>query len=128
MMFISSDWMVLKGEIVMKFNTAQELLDYINNGFDVYSPSLEVYAFLYNDKGSICTYHISNEYAEELKQKEEYWGAYLGWYGSCLYDSEEYIIEHEGKENIIYARELHQLPIQWAEDVYDADDWEDVTK
>ena len=58
----------------MKFNSPQELLEYIQNGFDLYSPSLEEYAFLYNDMGSICTYHITNEYADRLQQKEEYWG------------------------------------------------------
>ena len=111
----------------MRFNSPQELLEYIQNGFDLYSPSLEEYAFLYNDMGSICTYHITNEYADKLKQKEEYWGAYLGW-GGHIHDSEEYIIENEGEQNIVHARELHQLPIQWAEDVRDVDDWEDVTK
>ena len=46
----------------MKFDTAQEMLDYIqddNECHDLYSEKAEIYVFLYNDAGSIATYDIN---------------------------------------------------------------------
>ena len=40
----------------MKFTSEEELLDCIRTGVDLYSPSLELYMFLYNEAGAVCTY------------------------------------------------------------------------
>lgn len=72
----------------MKFNSAVEMLDFINgeNGtvsHDLYSPKRETYVFSYNDARSIATYHITKEEAKKLSEESkaasgEYWGAFLG--------------------------------------------------
>ena len=89
----------------MKFTSEEELLDCVRTGVDLYSPSLELYMFLYNDDGAICTYSIAHDHALELSQKDEYWGAYLG-PGGSIYDDPEGEFENE----------------------WDADDWINVLK
>ena len=89
----------------MKFGNVKEMVDYIKEGRDLYSPSLEKYLFLYNDYGAICTYNVSNEEAVQLKQEQEYWGEYLGIGGWVFND-----------------------PLEACENIWNANDWEDVTK
>lgn len=89
----------------MKFTSEEELLDCIRTGVDLYSPSLELYMFLYNDAGAVCTYSIAHDHALELVQKDEYWGAYLG-PGGSIYDDPEGEFENE----------------------WDADDWISVSR
>lgn len=73
------------------FNSGQKMYDFIESGGDLYSPSIETYVFVYNEEGSICVYTgIDSEYAKELDSGDEYWGAYLGWRGSAIYDTTEY--------------------------------------
>ena len=71
------------------FNSAEEMLDTIQSGTDLWSEELEVYVFVYNDCGSICYYSIDKEQAEELSREaedaDEYWGAFLG-IGGNIYD------------------------------------------
>ena len=48
----------------MRFNSAEEMLDFIDgkNGdvsHDLYSPKADVYVFGYNFAGSIAKYHIT---------------------------------------------------------------------
>ena len=74
----------------MKFNSAEKILNFIQAGNDLWSPSTNVYAFVYNEEGAICTYNISCEEAVELSQQSkehnnEYWSAFLG-LGGCIYD------------------------------------------
>ena len=45
----------------MKFTSEEKLLDCIRTGVDLYSPSLELYMFLYNDAGAVCTYSIAHD-------------------------------------------------------------------
>lgn len=76
----------------MKFNSAKEILKFINDNHDLYSPKAEIYVFRYNEAGSIATYHISPEKATELSNKvrnsnDEYWGAFLGTGGSIWDDT-----------------------------------------
>lgn len=100
----------------MTFNSAREMLDYIQDGFDLYNPETGTYVFLYNGAGSICVYSISREEAEELKKKEYYWGAYLG-AGGNIYDDPSYEYHTEDQMN----------NIQWCENCYN-EEWKDVTK
>ena len=73
----------------MKFNSAAEMLKFIQDGNDLWSPSEELYIFVYNEDGAICTYNIDLTEAKELSLKaelhDEYWSAFLGWGGS-IYD------------------------------------------
>lgn len=61
----------------LKFNSEQAFIEYIQSGKDLYSPSLELYLFAYNEDGAICAYTVTEEKAQELNKQEEYWGAYL---------------------------------------------------
>ena len=73
----------------MKFNSAEEILDFIQDGNDLWSPSTNIYVFVYSEEGAICTYHISHKEAIELSKKAEHynedWSAFLGW-GGEIYD------------------------------------------
>ena len=72
-------------KVNMKFNISKKMREYIQSGRDIYSPSLEIYMFLYNEEGAICQYSIRQDEAKELNEKDEYWGAYLGT-GGIIYD------------------------------------------
>lgn len=89
----------------LKFNNKQAFIEYIQSGKDLYSPSLELYLFAYNEDGAICAYTVTEEKAQELNKQEEYWGAYLG-AGGNIYDNVKGNFENE----------------------YKVDDWIDVTK
>lgn len=78
----------------MTFNTAEEMLTTVLNGTDLYSPSEEFYLFVYNDEQtSICTYWgITNEEIEKYLNDttmDEYYGAYLGFRHSGIYDDDD---------------------------------------
>lgn len=86
----------------MKFASAKEMLDYINDNHDLYSPTAETYVFNYNDVGSICTYSIDAEEATELAKEvaknpdELYWGALLG-PGGEIWDDTKHDCWEEGQ-------------------------------
>lgn len=44
---------------VINFKNSYEMLEAIKEGYDLYSPSLEKYIFVYNEAGSICYYDIN---------------------------------------------------------------------
>lgn len=94
----------------MKFNSAEEMLEFIQDGNDLWSPSEELYVFVYNEDGAVCTYSIDLTEAKELSLKaelyDEYWSAFLGWGGS-IYDP---------------PRNLKLCEI-----LYDVDDWKLTT-
>ena len=102
----------------IKFDSPEEMLETIQSGTDLYNSENELYVFGYNDAGSICVYdNIDEEQAAELKTKEEYWGAYLGWRGSAIYDDPSHECNTDGvPENL-----------NWCEAHYDLE-WEDVTQ
>ena len=106
----------------MTFNNGKEMLDYIQSGKDLYSPSEQLYIFLYGLYGSIAYYYISNEEAAELRQTNEYWGASLG-PGGWVIDTEDWY-----KENNLEC--LIDPDIEWPEDFcnryYMLDDWEEA--
>ncbi len=76
----------------MKFETGQEMLDYLLSGRDLYGEKSGCYFFAYNDRGAVCRYYIENDKAKELAKKaredDSYWGAYLG-VGGSIHDIPE---------------------------------------
>lgn len=85
----------------MKFNSAQQMLDYINSNHDLYSPKAEIYVFNYNEAGSIATYRITEDEAKVLSEKikngdEEYWAALLG-VGGSIWDDPSHECYKEGQ-------------------------------
>lgn len=106
----------------MKFDTAQEMLDYIqddNECHDLYSEKAEIYVFLYNDAGSIATYDINKIEAKELAKKvkydkygEEYWGAFLG-PGGKIWDDVSHECYQEGNVS----------NLEMCEELIEYDDW-----
>lgn len=66
----------------MKFKTPQQMLDYVNDNHDLYSPAAETYIFSYNEVGSVATYQIDENEAQKLAQEAEssgdYWSSFLG--------------------------------------------------
>lgn len=75
----------------MRFKTPEQILEYINDGNDLYSPSEEIYIFSYNEVGSIVVYHITKKEATKLSEEvrnsdyEDYWSGFLG-AGGDIYD------------------------------------------
>lgn len=111
----------VKGEN-MKFNSAEEMLDYIkdnNECHDLYSKKSEIYVFLYNDAGSIATYHITEKDAMELSdlanKNDDYWGAFLG-PGGEIWDDPSYENYSEGETT----------NLDRCEELLEFDDWVDT--
>lgn len=94
---------------MIKFDSAEEMLKTITSGIDIYSPSLGLYAFVYNEQGSICVYtDITVSDVAKMSDKE-YWSSFLGPHNSIIYDSVEYM-----RENRITGRTTN---MQWCEDM-----------
>lgn len=73
------------------FETAGEMLDLLQDGFDLYSPTIEKYVFLYNESGAIASYNIDNETAIRLSNEPsvllgECWSGLLGPGGDIYFD------------------------------------------
>lgn len=72
-----------------KFGTAQEMLDTVQCGNDLFCPKDGLYVFEYNDEGAICSYRTSLWEAMKIqdlaKEGGDYWGAFLG-PGGSIYD------------------------------------------
>jgi len=68
--------------MVYKFESGREMLETIQDGIDLYSPSHGIYVFLYNAAGSVAYYYINNEEARKLeacaRESGEYWAGLLG--------------------------------------------------
>ena len=86
----------------IKFETPEKMLEVLASGSDLYNPKLEMYIFSYNDLGSICVYtQISEQYAKELSRQTlegmegSYWGSFLGYKHSAIYDTLEWYKENE---------------------------------
>lgn len=86
----------------MKFETAHQMLDYINSNHDLYSPKAEIHVFNYNEAGSIATYSITIDEAKELSNEvkkgidEQYWAGFLG-IGGSIWDDPSCECYHEGQ-------------------------------
>lgn len=77
------------------FKNWKEMYDTIKAGADLYCAELSSYAFLYNEDGAICTYHIDLQRVEKLaidsKNSGEpgYWGQLLG-PGGIIHDDDSF--------------------------------------
>ena len=84
----------------MKFETPEQMLEFINSNHDLYSRKAETYVFNYNEAGSVCTYSIDENEAKQLAKKSkangEYWAAFLG-IGGQIYDDPSHDCYHEGQ-------------------------------
>jgi hypothetical protein len=104
----------------IKFNSAEEMLERIQEGSDFYNPEYEEYVFVYNDCGSVCSYTINEDEAKELMERSnesgEYWSAYLGWGGGIYEDPSHEDYDEDRPSNLDYCK-----------DVYMWDGWIDVT-
>ena len=93
-----------------KFSSGHDMLDKIRET-DLYSPTLGVYVFLYNEVGSIARYNIDVKEARLLETKvresgEDYWGAFLG-PGGVIYDDPSYeTYEDYAMSNLDYCNEV----------------------
>ena len=98
------------------FASAEDMLNTINRGTDLYSPDLEMYVFSYNDFGSICVYDIDKDEAKELSRQaqehDEYWGAFLGWGGGII-DEPDHPCYEDGRET----------PLDFCKEFYAAGEW-----
>lgn len=97
---------------VINFKNGSEMLEAIKDGYDLYSPSLEKYVFVYNKKGSICCYDINiNEMfdliTKALKVNDRV-SALLG-AGGYIYDDISYKWSPIVCSNKDLCEELYQL-------------------
>lgn len=109
----------------MKFNTAEEMLQTIINGADLYSPSSSIYVFVYNDCDSICTYMITEAEAKNLRSKQDTyggdWSGFLG-FGGTIIDSNKYLFEN----GIAVDTGNDNPTLKWCEEMLHIADWEFV--
>lgn len=104
----------------MKFESSKDMYEKVIK-HDLYNKELELYVFLYNDYGALCYYNISNEEAEELRQKSkenngEYWSAFLG-LGGYILDDMNYYPD--------LSDDLYLAPsYEFCEEYYNHDGWE----
>lgn len=84
-------------EKFLRFNTAEEMLAFINSNHDLYSRKAETYVFSYNECGSICTYEIDQDEATYLSEQcvcqNEYWSTWLG-PGGRIWDDPSHELYH----------------------------------
>ena len=118
----------------MKFESGNEMYEYLCSGRDLYSRRLGIYAFEYNDAHAICIYYLQPEEVVELikKSKEtgEYWGGHLGWGGSILEDPDYDDDEHRYHEDEAMRNLYLRLSLEFCDEMYVVDDWmntDDVT-
>ena len=112
-----------------KFTSGMEMYEFLLSGRDLYSKNMHTYAFVYNDAGAICIYAMYPEDAVELVEKSkeygDYWGAFLGWYGSGILDEPKFD-EYRYTDNW----ELHKLYLEptltFCEETYMEEDWMDT--
>ena len=88
--------------------SAEDMVNTLQAGMDLYNVLTQEYVFQYNTEGAIAVYSVSLEEAKELEEKSqssgEYWGAFLG-AGGTIYDE----------------------PLEFCNDKYKLAGWIDVT-
>ena len=119
----------------MIFQSADIMLKYIQDGNDVWSPTLNKYVFLYNALGSICYYDdIDYDEAKNLQSKseksavKEYWGAFLG-IGGHICDTLKWIHHQKESQNLLNESEEYDYALEFCSEYYDAEwiDCDNVT-
>lgn len=112
---------------MLKFKNGTDMYNYLTNGKDLYSRSLGIYVFEYNDAHALCYYNLSPyEVMEILKRREEtkeYWGAYLGIGGYILDESEYDDDEHRYSEDEAMRKLYLQPSLDFCEELYQTEDW-----
>ncbi len=116
--------------VPIRFASAKEMFEYLQDVGDLYSPDERIYVFNYSESGALAVYRICELRAKELsrdsKKADEYWGAFLGpggsiydvpgeqcgvdyamkfcedWYKSEWYDTRDYaeILKKENERNV----------------------------
>lgn len=62
----------------MIFDSAEQMLNTITNGIDLWNPNLKKYVFVYDENDSLCVYELDEELINKLTQSSnEYWSSYL---------------------------------------------------
>lgn len=119
----------------MKFSSANEMLDYVQDNNDIWSPELEFYVFLYSEYGSICYYRIDKEEAIELEQlakkrePKEYWAAFLG-VGGRICDTIEWYENAKRSGMDINSEQIDDYALLFCEETFRSEwiDCKDVVK
>ena len=120
----------------MKFANGNEMYDYLRCngdyiGRDLYSKSLGIYVFEYNDAGALCIYSLDPEQVVELvkdsKEIGEYWAAFLGWKGSAILDDSDYDDDEHRYSDDEKMRNLYLRPsLEFCDETYMVEDWMDT--
>ena len=114
----------------MKFKNGREMYDYLL-GRDLYSKSLGIYVFEYNDAHALCTYTLYPEDVVEIiknnKEHKDYWAAFLGWKGSSILDDTDYNDNEYRYSEDEAMRNLYLRPsIEFCNETYMVEDWMDT--
>lgn len=104
-----------------KFNSPEEMLEFLQGACDLYNPENGAFVWLWNDAGSIAVDTLSAEDILEIlpcKEEGESWSGYIPG-GATIWDDPSYEDYDEGAEtNLDYCREHYQ------EDWVDCDEYE----
>lgn len=98
-----------------KFTSAEEMLDAVTEGIDLYNPNTGEFVFTYNEGGSICVYKLSPYQAFRIAKDasgRDYWGAFLGFGGE--------IHDHAGYDGCPDAKNLNFCKDSYSERWIDA--------
>ena len=95
------------------FANGDEMLSTLKEGIDLYNPEDELFVFLYNDAGSICSYRIDPKEAAELAKlaaepEGECWSGFLGIGGSIFDDPHYENYNPKLPNNIDFCREHYR--------------------
>lgn len=114
----------------MKFSTSKEMYNYIADGNDLYNPAEELYVFVYNDAGALCSYRITEKEAmalrKESKETKESWSAFLGT-GGTVYDNPDFEAlryDKKASNRALYLSPSYDL----CEKLYRSECWVNVSK
>lgn len=104
----------------IKFDSPEEMLDYICGDNDLYNLETGDYIWKYTECGSIAVDNFSLEEAEEIEKEaneiDEYWGGFIDG-GSIIYDDPSHeLYEEHYASNLDYCKEVYNKGI-----------WVDVT-
>ena len=126
---------MLKDKEVIKFDSPEEMLDYITSDSDLYNLETGDYIWRWNDYDSIAVDNFSIEEAERLEQEatkeKTYWGGLVPG-GARIYDSQSYYDDYLGctesdDESSFMDFDEDELNLDYCREVYNKGIWIDVT-